>query len=217
MQKLILTNDEPQEPRQKRSKERVDLILNTAAQLFEERGVAYVTTNEIAAAAGVSIGSLYRYFPDKHAILTALVRLYIEKINTIFEATAQSPELSRLSWQEVISRLLREWMMCLNESNANVYSRFYRSNPAFSGVRHWQRQELWKNFASIIKAKVSSPLTDERLQSISGNCVVSLVATLDAAQDFSVNNDQQKKDELLRECAYMIGLYLESVVSSNKM
>jgi AcrR family transcriptional regulator len=61
------------EPRQRRSRETVDAILEAAARVFADRGHAGGTTNHIARAAGVSVGSLYEYFPNKDAILVALV------------------------------------------------------------------------------------------------------------------------------------------------
>lgn len=59
-------------PQQARSQKLVGWILHAAAQVFAERGYAGGTTNHIAEKAGVSIGSLYQYFPNKTAILTAL-------------------------------------------------------------------------------------------------------------------------------------------------
>jgi AcrR family transcriptional regulator len=59
-------------PRQERSRETVRAILEAAAQLFGERGEAGATTDAIAARAGVSIGSLYQYFPSKDALLATL-------------------------------------------------------------------------------------------------------------------------------------------------
>jgi AcrR family transcriptional regulator len=49
-------------------------IVEAAAQLIEERGLPGYNTNAVAARAGVSIGSLYQYFPDKDAIMIALAR-----------------------------------------------------------------------------------------------------------------------------------------------
>lgn len=59
-------------PRQPRSKASVDFILEAAAQVLEAVGEAGFNTNAVAARAGVSIGTLYRYFPDKAAILRGL-------------------------------------------------------------------------------------------------------------------------------------------------
>lgn len=72
-------------PQQARSQQRVDLILDTSASLFAEMGYDPVTTNAIAARAGISIGSLYRYFPDKEAILRALVERYLGQLRVLYD------------------------------------------------------------------------------------------------------------------------------------
>ena len=62
------------QPRQARSAAMVEAILEAAARILETEGLAAFNTNAIAEKAGVSIGSLYQYFPTKEAMLTALVR-----------------------------------------------------------------------------------------------------------------------------------------------
>lgn len=57
-------------PRQNRSKATVDAILEAATRILESGGA--FTTNHVAERAGVSVGTLYQYFPDKAAILHAL-------------------------------------------------------------------------------------------------------------------------------------------------
>jgi Transcriptional regulator len=59
-------------PKQDRSRQTYERILVAAENLFAEKGWDGLNTNAIAQAAGVSIGSLYRYFPDKSAVLRAL-------------------------------------------------------------------------------------------------------------------------------------------------
>jgi AcrR family transcriptional regulator len=59
-------------PRQQRSRETFERVLDVAAKTFEELGYAGTTTNKVAEAAGISIGTLYHYFPDKDALLYAL-------------------------------------------------------------------------------------------------------------------------------------------------
>lgn len=71
-------------PQQERSRRRYQHILDTAAKLFDEDGIASVTTNHIAAAADVSIGSLYQFFPNKEALLEALTERYIEQMAAVF-------------------------------------------------------------------------------------------------------------------------------------
>ena len=61
-------------PRQPRAQHSVDVVLEAAAQLLEVTGEAGFNTNAVAERAGVSIGTLYRYFPDKASILRALAQ-----------------------------------------------------------------------------------------------------------------------------------------------
>ena len=76
-------NDSPVSPRksplQERSRRTVERILDAAARIFHEQGYAGATTNDIADEAGVSVGSLYQYFPNKDAILVELTRRHIEQ------------------------------------------------------------------------------------------------------------------------------------------
>jgi AcrR family transcriptional regulator len=53
------------QPHQARARQRVDALIDAAAQEIADRGLLETTTNHIAARAGVSIGSLYQYFEDK--------------------------------------------------------------------------------------------------------------------------------------------------------
>ena len=61
-------------PKQSRSKATVTAILDAAARILTESGYAAASTNRIAERAGVSIGSLYEYFPGKEAIFAELRR-----------------------------------------------------------------------------------------------------------------------------------------------
>lgn len=74
------------QPRQARSRDTVAAILRAAAQVFAARGYAAATTNHIAARAGVSIGSLYEYFPSKDALLVALTEAHIGEGEAILRA-----------------------------------------------------------------------------------------------------------------------------------
>ena len=66
------------QPKQHRSTQTREQILAAAARVFSEYGYRAGTTNRIAAAADISIGSLYQYFPNKDAILAALTDAHIE-------------------------------------------------------------------------------------------------------------------------------------------
>jgi AcrR family transcriptional regulator len=69
-------------PRQERSKVTVDTILAATARVLVKKGFDGLTTNAVAEAAGVSIGSLYQYFPSKEALVAALIEQHIEQMNS---------------------------------------------------------------------------------------------------------------------------------------
>ena len=60
-------------PRQKRAEDTVAVIVEAAASILERDGFEGFNTNAVAEKAGVSIGSLYQYFPSKNALLSAVI------------------------------------------------------------------------------------------------------------------------------------------------
>jgi AcrR family transcriptional regulator len=67
-------------PRQERSQATVQAILTAAAHILTEAGYDHFTTNKVAERAGVSIGSLYQYFPNKESLLLALAEHHAHEI-----------------------------------------------------------------------------------------------------------------------------------------
>jgi AcrR family transcriptional regulator len=74
-------------PKQRRACQTVDAVLDAVVRVLKRDGFRSVTTNRIAEVAGVSIGSVYQYFPDKQAIFVALHQRHIEHIDRIVETT----------------------------------------------------------------------------------------------------------------------------------
>ncbi len=72
-------------PRQGRSRETVRAVLEAVPRVVRREGVHALTTNRIAEAAGVSIGSLYQYFPHKQAIFSALHERHVEAVHQVIE------------------------------------------------------------------------------------------------------------------------------------
>ncbi|GAB2634262.1 TetR/AcrR family transcriptional regulator [Nocardia goodfellowii] len=91
-------------PAQERAKATREHILDTAAALFGERGIANTSTNRIAAEAGVSIGTVYRYFSDRGVIVEELLRRLLENIEQRF--TQQIFGLSDRSTLEMVTGIL---------------------------------------------------------------------------------------------------------------
>jgi AcrR family transcriptional regulator len=72
------------QPQQRRAHQTVEAILDAVVRILKREGFQAITTNRVAEVAGVSIGSLYQYFPDRPAIFEALHRRHIEEVDRLF-------------------------------------------------------------------------------------------------------------------------------------
>ncbi|HEY2636582.1 MAG TPA: TetR/AcrR family transcriptional regulator [Solirubrobacteraceae bacterium] len=80
-------------PQQARSQRRVEHVLDTADRVLAEEGADALTTTRVADAAGISVGSLYQWFPDKEAILEALALRYLDGFNAVMAGLAARGKL----------------------------------------------------------------------------------------------------------------------------
>jgi AcrR family transcriptional regulator len=85
-------------PKQKRSQATRDLIFEAAAQILEREGERAFNTNRLAERAGVSVGTIYQYFPNKEAVLLAMARAEQERI---------AADNARMKGQDVLRQSIR--------------------------------------------------------------------------------------------------------------
>ena len=109
------------EPVQARSTARLTALLDAAAVVIDKIGFERLTTAMVADGAGASIGTVYRYFPDRIALLQALGARNLDRI------------LGRLG-REVMSPKHPDLRSALAASTAVVIDA-YRTEPGFRGVR----------------------------------------------------------------------------------
>jgi AcrR family transcriptional regulator len=128
-------------PLQARGKERVRLILAAALELFQERGVDDVTTNDIAQRAHIPIGSLYRYYPNKDSIIAALTEAYVGDVSRIFYTVGKHPMLAHLSWEEVLFLVVDGWVEYSRRQGPFDFLYAQRASPKLrdQNLHHWQR------------------------------------------------------------------------------
>lgn len=88
-------------PKQQRSREMVERLLDATAATLVARGFDYTTTNHIAEQAGVSIGSLYQYFPDKEALIAALLDRIARDVGRNFRARAEQVDINRFALRDI--------------------------------------------------------------------------------------------------------------------
>lgn len=80
-------------PRQQRALSAVDTTLEATAQLLEQSLDGHVTTNHVAARAGYSVGTIYRYFADKNAIFEAMIRAELARQEAQIVAHLADPSI----------------------------------------------------------------------------------------------------------------------------
>lgn len=76
-------------PSQARSAASVDAVLKATIQVLLKVGKENLTTTRVAARAGVSVGTLYQYFPNKSALLRAVLRRHLEEVGAVLETACR--------------------------------------------------------------------------------------------------------------------------------
>ncbi len=115
-------------PVQARSQRTVDVVLKAAAQVFARRGYSGATTNHIAERAGVSIGTLYEYFPSKDAILVALLEAHIHEGEAVLVRAAGDIAGKLLPLAGTIRHLARA-MVELHARDRNLHRVLFEEAP----------------------------------------------------------------------------------------
>src|SRR5580704_3393789 len=105
-------------PKQLRSRQTVDAVLDAVVRVLKREGIRAVTTNRVAEVAGVSIGSVYQYFPDKNAIFVALHQRHIEEIDRMVQRKLIEHAGSSL---DVLMGAMIEGMIDAHTSDMELY------------------------------------------------------------------------------------------------
>lgn len=105
-------------PKQRRARQTVDAVLDAVVRVLKREGFKAVTTNRIAEVAGVSIGSVYQYFPDKQAIFVALHQRHIEQIDRLVETRLIEHAASSL---DELMRAMIEAMVDAHSCDPELY------------------------------------------------------------------------------------------------
>jgi AcrR family transcriptional regulator len=124
-------------PKQERGERRMQRLLDAAEQIFAERGYKAATTNEIAARAQTSIGTLYRFFPNKEAIVQHLVERYIQEAHAVYEKMFQ-PEVAKMPLEEMIDHLVDPFVE-LKSAHPGLVSLFVGPHTALQLPAEFQK------------------------------------------------------------------------------
>lgn len=143
-------------PRQYRSHLTVEAVLAAVPLVLKRHGAGAMTTNRIAEVAGVSIGSLYQYFPDKQAVFSALHERHVPDTRSILERHAAAYKSSSFS---AFAVALVEDLLDLHSVDAELHQLIAAATKV--GPEHF-RAGLQATFAEAI-ARCGARETDRVL------------------------------------------------------
>ncbi|MFT4041548.1 MAG: helix-turn-helix domain-containing protein [Gordonia sp. (in: high G+C Gram-positive bacteria)] len=124
-------------PTQIRSREKVSRALAAADDIASREGVEALTLTRVAAAAGLSVGALHQYLPDRDAIVTALISRYHERIET-----AMDDVIARLAVETVedpIAQVIGQIAAIYTQERAVRILRAASTQPGSAGRAHKDR------------------------------------------------------------------------------
>lgn len=173
-----------------RAEATVDAILDASFQLLEAEGVEGLTTNHIAARAGVSIGTLYQYFASKQDILAALAQRRAASVrDAIAETIIREPHIG--SVRQIVRALMHGFEGSPRTREA-LLDALFRGGADAVLVRHHEA------FLSAIagKARLQMQLTPESAFVLT-HAAISLLRAAAAAQDLALDATRLE-DELVR-------------------
>lgn len=119
-------------PSQERSRERVRIILASASHLFNTLGIEKTTTNAVAKHAGLPVGSVYKYFHDKRAIIYSLYELFTADLAAHIRSAINDPLARSNSAEGAVDVLYGEWLTYVQANRLSAIRSFLYSDPSWS-------------------------------------------------------------------------------------
>ena len=158
------------QPKQKRSQERVEQILDAAAIVFDEVGFEAATTHAIASKANTAVGSLYQFFPDKLAIFNALELRHVERVYVMWEKLSR-PEIIQLPFTNFIHTLVTQGEQLFEHPTSRiVFIQFFTSPTIFKNIDVSFTEEVIQFMAKLFQTR-NPKLTNERSEILAQICV----------------------------------------------
>jgi AcrR family transcriptional regulator len=201
------------QPKQERSKARVEQILEAAALVFDDVGYEAATTHLIAEKADTAIGTLYQFFPDKAALFNALELRHVERVHAMWAQTdlttiAQVP--LRLMVQGLVHSVTE---LFENPVSRVVFMAFFTSRQIFQSIDDRMTQDAIQFMAKILHSR-NGNLPKAQCDLLAEVCVQSsnaLILTLLRSPD------PDRRQQLTQQIEDLIVAYLEPHVGDQRI
>ena len=195
-------------PRQARAAATLDAIFEATIQLLVAIGPQRLTTTRVAQRAGVSVGTMYQYFPHKQALIYALNERYLDVLAEKIEIMCRSTSGATLD--EMVEALIATYWRAKAE-RADVTRALYRS------VAELDNQALIEAFAARVDAVTAAMLASAFDASFTdpGEISLTLVTVIfgTVRNAFERNLTAAAADTLHRQLALMCRSYLKAAMA----
>ena len=200
------------QPQQKRSKERVEKILDAAAEIFAEIGYDRATTHDIATRAETAIGSLYQFFPDKLAIFHALELRHLERVREM-GAKLYTPETAQLPLEQLIDKLMQTTIETIEQPTSRVvFLQFFVAPEMFQTIDDsltWEFIRLWAKLLNWRNPNLE-PNFCELLAQVCVNCGNTMLV-------IALRSDRQRREAIYQQIRSLFLAYLSPHVGDEKV
>jgi AcrR family transcriptional regulator len=220
---LFMSEKELLEPRkvpsQERSRKTMTTIYEAAAHIFAKIGYAEATTDQIAERAGVSIGTLYHYFPGKEAVLYGLWEKHEHEIKTIVQQVDQDIRRQGFVDRGIVPVLMHLVLELV--SYENVQNRLFVSPIGLPDAIHQKRRELGLYIESAMEA-VFRDVANVRIGKHKIGVHIIWATVQAVVHDYILlPSDEIKKEDLIDELSDMLSRYVftddaEEIVTANR-
>jgi len=189
-------------PLQERSRQRLERILDAAAQLFADEGYDAATMEAIALRAETSIGSLYQFFPNKVAVFDAVAARYLERSRALFDAMWASA--ADESWPALLDGFI-DGFFAFHASDVGFRAvwRSLRLSPAFVAAGEKLNRAFSRRVEDVL-AREAPDLPAERRRLVA-RVLVEIVSSMLV---FSTRTDSRHAARIQEETKVLLRRYL---------
>jgi AcrR family transcriptional regulator len=195
------------QPKQARARQTWEKILNATALLLDEKGFDGINTNLIAEKAEVNISAIYKYFPNKYAIVSTLaIRLNDKQTHLTLEYIRGLE--SSTSWQDMLSGMIDTMIKgTRNEVGLIALQSAMLATPGLKAIYRKSNKEVAEVFLQAFeKCGVLLPQNKKRLI---GNCVGEIVPVM---LDYSVSKGKRFDPKVIEELKRMQIGYISTYI-----
>lgn len=195
-------------PTQARALATFELILDTTASLLETHGFDALTTNLISVESGVSVRAIYRYFPNKHAVVGELARRMEQQWGAALDAAGDFDDPSS-PWREVWNAYIDTFVDAVRSTNGGrAVLNAMRGDPELRKADDEANAIYISNVASVLRSRAAT-VSPGQATAVATVLIRSTVAVLDEAFEANGAVATQLITVMKQMHAGLLGEYLD--------